>query len=103
ERVPRRAAGFTRVLPSDDHAAKRQRSDGVGDQQNGTAGPQHDNPGVGVVPAVPATDDEEIGRPCFAQEKLTGRLNGAAPSICLSERPWARNFLPLCSKRAVTF
>jgi len=79
ERVPHRAAGFTRILPSDDRVAKRQRRDGVGHQQNGTARPQHDNPWVGVVLAVPATDDEEIGRPCFPQEQLAGRFKGAAP------------------------
>src|SRR5262249_57330301 len=79
ERLPHCAAAFTRILPSHDHAAKRQRSDGVGHQQNGPAGAQHDNPGVGAVPAAPATDDEEICRACFAQEKLAGRFKGAAP------------------------
>ena len=58
---------------------KRQRRDGVGHQQNGPAGPQHDNAGVRVVFAVPATDDEEIRRSRFAQEKLAGRFKGAAP------------------------
>src|SRR6516165_7930358 len=79
ERVPHGAAAFTRILPSDDHAAKRQCSGGVGHQQNGTTGPQHDNPGVGLVPAAPATDDEEIRRPGFPQEKLAGGFKGAAP------------------------
>ena len=32
ERIPQRAAAFTRIFPSDNHAAKRQRSDGVGHQ-----------------------------------------------------------------------
>jgi len=79
ERIPHRAAAFARILPSDDHAAKRQRTNGVGHKQNGSPGPQHNNPGLGVVVAVPATDDEEIRRPCFAQEQLARRFEGAAP------------------------
>jgi len=79
ERIPHRATAFTRILPSDDHPAKRQRSDGVGHQQNGPAGPQHDNPGVRAVSTAPAADNEEIRHPCFAQEKLAGRFEGAAP------------------------
>src|SRR5262249_55176726 len=79
ERVPHRAAAFTRILPCHDHAAKRQRSDGVGHQQNRPARPQHDNPGVGVILAALATDDEEIRRSYFPQEKLARSFKGAAP------------------------
>jgi hypothetical protein len=79
ERVPHRAPALARILPSDDHAAKRQRSDGVGHQQNRPAGPQYENPGVGVILAAPAADDEEIRRARFAQEQLAERFKGAAP------------------------
>src|SRR5262245_6405086 len=60
ERVTHRAAAFARILPGDDHAAQRQRSDGIGNQQNGTAGAQHDNSRVQIVAAAPATDDEKM-------------------------------------------
>src|SRR6516165_8583607 len=64
------------------------------------AGPQHDNPGVGVVLAAPATDDEEIRRPRFAQEQLAERFKGAAPLDALERAaPGAKRLAPLIETR----
>jgi len=103
ERIPHRATAFPRILPSNDHAAKRQRSGGVRHQQNGPPGPQHDNAGVGVVFAAPAADDEEIRRPRFTQEKLAGRFKGATPLDLRERAPLGAKLFPLCSNRAIIF
>src|SRR5262249_61261435 len=69
-------------------------------QQNGPAGAQHDNPGVGVILAAPATDNDEIRRARFAQEKLARRFEGAAPLDALERAALgAKRLAPLIETR----